>query len=174
MVKSCIACPNRKGLSQNVSFHYLPTDPDLRHTWLKRLNRLDLKNFSNHVVCSCHFLPSSFSMKSKKKINGNSRTRLNSLAVPIEIQPTMPTVTTTIQSHSTATQTDLDMTSLTALFDKLSLLEHNAFTTSICIERFQNDDFHVNYYTGFRSYNIFEMVFELLEVRKLIFQNVFS
>ncbi len=64
------------------------------------------------------------------------------------------------------------MTSLTTLFDKLTLFEQNYINTSICIERFQNDDVNIKYYTGFRSYDIFEMVFQLLEVSKLFLQNM--
>jgi hypothetical protein len=172
MVRTCIACSNREGLSQNVTFHCLPTDTNLRYVWLKRLNRLDLTNFSNRRVCSHHFSTSSFKMKSKKNANANGRTRLKFDALPIEIEPTTTIITTTTQSRSVAVQTDLDMTSLTTLFDKLTLLEQNYTNTSICIERFQNDDVNIKYYTGFKSYNIFEMVFELLEVSKLTLKNM--
>ncbi|CAF1490625.1 unnamed protein product, partial [Adineta steineri] len=163
MVRSCIACSNKEGSSQNVSFHRLPKNTNLRETWLKRLNRHDLKKYSNIVVCSSHFLPSSFIMKSKKKINDTGRTRLKSSAVPVEVLSLTINDTRTMQSSSTSTQTDLDMITLTAMFTKLSLLEQKVFNTVLCIERFENDDYYVNYYTGFKSYRIFEMVFELLD-----------
>ncbi|CAF1684178.1 unnamed protein product, partial [Adineta ricciae] len=108
------------------------------------------------------FLPSSFIDKSKKNINECSRIRLKSSATPVEILP-LTTHTGTITSNSTSTQTDIDMVSLTAMFSKLSLLEQKVFNTVICIERFENNDYYINYYTGFKSYKIFEMVFELLK-----------
>ena len=111
-------------------------------------------------------------IKSKKKINECGRTRLKLSAVPVELLPLTITDTGTMQSNSKSTQTDLDMVSLTAMFSKLSLLEKKIFNTVICIERFENNDYYVNYYTGFKSYKMFEMVFELLEVRKIIWQNM--
>ncbi|CAF3375869.1 unnamed protein product [Rotaria socialis] len=103
-------------------------------------------------------------MKSKKNTNVKGRKRLKLDALPIEIEPLTTIITTTAtHSHSIAIQTDLDMTCLSTLFENLSLLQQNSINTSICIERFRNDDLNVKYYTGFKSYNIFEMVFELLE-----------
>lgn len=65
-----------------------------------------------------------------------------------------------------ATQTNLDMISLSTLFEKLTLLESNIIISTMNIERFKSDDCNINYFTGFRSYKIFKMVFELLGVRK--------
>ena len=67
---------------------------------------------------------------------------------------------------SSATQTHIDVICLSALFEKLTLLENNFISSTMSIERSKIDDFNVNYFTGFRSYKIFKMVFELLEVRK--------
>lgn len=166
MVRSCIACPNREKLSKSITFHALPADLHLRHIWLKRLNRLDLNDFSNRKVCCAHFSPSSFSIKSRKNTNGNGRARLKSGALPIENGSTTATITMT-HSRSIAVQTDLDMVALADSLGKASLLDQNVIETTICIERFQHDDSNIKYYTGFRSYNLFKMVFELLEVRKL-------
>jgi hypothetical protein len=131
-----------------------------QHQWLKRLNRLDIKDVSNKRVCGAHFDVSSFIVDSKKKRNAiqSTKKRLKSDALPIENVPDSRVI-------DTATQTDLDMISLSTLFEKLTLLERNTITTIMNIERFRNDDDNINFFTGFRSYKNFGMVFELMEVR---------
>jgi hypothetical protein len=160
MVKKCVACDNREHPSNIISFHRFPSDRIQQHQWLKRLNRLDVKDVSNKRICAAHFEASSFLLDSKKKRNVTQSTkrRLKSDALPIEHAP----VSRLIDS---ATQTDLDMISLSALFEKLTLFESNTITSMMNIERFKNDDISVNFFTGFRSYKIFKMVFELLQVR---------
>ncbi|CAF1570206.1 unnamed protein product, partial [Adineta steineri] len=116
MVRSCIACSNKEGSSQNVSFHRLLKNTNLRETWLKRLNRHDLKKYSNIVI------------------NDSGRTRLKSSTVPVEVLSFTINDTRTMQSSSPSTQTDLDMSTLTAMFTKLSLLEQKVFNTVLCIE----------------------------------------
>jgi hypothetical protein len=165
MVKKCIACDNRENRSKNVSFHRFPTDKNQQHQWLKRLNQLNVKDVSNKRVCGLHFHPSSYLIDSTKKNNDNgtqnSKKRLKQGALPLEC------VSGSRMIDSEA-QTDLDMISLSTLFEKLTIFEQNVITSTMSIERFQNDDYNINYFTGFRSYKIFKMLFELLEVRKII------
>lgn len=168
MVRACIVCFCREGSTKDVTFHLLPSNTSLRHVWLKRLNRQDLKDFSKRVVCSRHFPPSAFANKPRRNSSVTARRRLKLDALPIEVD-TPSVINTVTHSQSTTTQTDLDMITLTDLLDKLSLIERNPISTIICIERFRNDNNTINYYTGFRSYNIFNMVFELLEVRNRSF-----
>lgn len=124
---------------------------------------MDLNTFSNRKVCSNHFPSSSFIIKLKKKNDVSGRTKLKLNALPIEIEPTTAIITAP-HSSSVSTQTDLDMILLTNLFDKLTLFEQNSIDIMICIERFQDDDCNIKYYTDFRTYKIFRMVFDLLEV----------
>jgi len=146
-----------------VSFHRFPTDKNEQYQWLKRLNRLDVKDVSNKRVCGLHFHASSYLISSTIKNNGNDskncRKRLKLGAVPIECGSGSRKI-------DSDTQTDLDMISFAALFEKLKLFEQNVITSTMSIERFQNDDYNINYFTGFRSYKIFKMVFELFEVKK--------
>ncbi|CAF3515747.1 unnamed protein product [Rotaria socialis] len=164
MVKSCIACPNVQSKSSTLTFHRLPVNKEKRHIWLKRLNRLDLKDCSHRVVCALHFTASSFlgNTSIKKNVNDIHRTRnrLKSEAIPTE---SIGIIDINTDSRSITTQTDIDLTSLSDLFEKLSLFQNNIINTTICIERFRNDDTNIKYYTGFRSYAVFKMVFELLE-----------
>ena len=87
-------------------------------------------------------------------------------------------VTTSAQcTHSTcsvSTQTELDLNDLSELFEKLSLYEKKLFSTTICIERFRDDDTNIKYFTGFRSYSGFCLVFELLQVNFLPLFNLLS
>jgi hypothetical protein len=161
MVKKYVACDNREHRSNIISFHRFPSDRVQQHQWLKRLNRLDLKDVSNKRVCAVHFEASSFLADSKKKRSNatqSTKRRLKSDALPIEHVPTSRLI-------DSATQTDLDMISLSALFEKLTLFESNTITSMMNIERFKNDDNNINFFTGFRYYKIFKMVFELLQVR---------
>ncbi|CAF3857014.1 unnamed protein product, partial [Rotaria sp. Silwood1] len=112
MVKSCMACSNTQSKSSSVTFHRLPVDKDKRHIWLKRLNRLDLKDFTHRVVCSLHFSTSAFTENATQKNDDDSprgRRRLKPEAVPIE---SAAVIETTSDSRSITTQTDLDLTTL--------------------------------------------------------------
>lgn len=163
MVKQCIACDNRENRSNNISFHRFPVDWIQQQQWLKRLNRLDIKDVLNKRICGAHFDISSFMIQSTKKntnnANVNIKKRLKKEALPMEYVPYSRLI-------SSATQTDIDMICLSTLFEKLTLLEKNFIGSTMSIQRFKNDDFNVNYFTGFRSYKIFKMVFELLQVRE--------
>lgn len=165
MVKSCIACSNVQSKSSNITFHRLPVNKEKRHIWLKRLNRLDLNDCSHRVVCSRHFSPSAFFDNNSIKKNDNNtsqvRKRLKPEADPIE---STEIIDINSDTRSIIAQTDIDLTYLSVMFEKLSLFQQNMINTTICIERFRNDDINIKYYTGFRSYSIFKMVFELLEV----------
>ncbi|CAM4831937.1 unnamed protein product [Rotaria magnacalcarata] len=162
MVKKCVACCNRENRSSNISFHRFPTDRIQQQQWLTRLKRLDIKDVSNKRVCAIHFDVSSFIVQSKKKKRNSgasdNKKRLKKDALPMECISDLRLI-------DCGTQTDLDMISLSNLFEKLTLLESNIIDFSIDIERFQNDDYNINYFTGFRSYKIFRMVFELLQVQ---------
>jgi hypothetical protein len=163
MVKRCIACSNQENRSNNISFHRFPSDKTQQHQWLKRLNRLDIKDVSNKRVCGVHFDASSFMVNLTKKKSNNTtqdvKKRLKKEALPME-------TVTDLRLIDTTTQTDLDMISLSALFEKLTLFESTIITSTMSIERFKDDDYNINYFTGFRSYKIYKMVFELLQVRK--------
>lgn len=163
MVKKCIACSNRENRSNNISFHRFPSDKTQQHQWLKRFNRLDIEDVSNKRVCGAHFDVSSFMINVTKKQTNNPvqdvKKRLKKEALPIE------TIADTRLIDST-TQTDLDMISLSTLFEKLTVLESNIITSAMNIERLKDDDSNINFFTGFRSYKIYKMVFELLQVRK--------
>jgi hypothetical protein len=165
MVKKCVACPEKETKSNNCTFHRFPTDKSLQQTWLKLLNRLDLNEVSHQRVCSNHFDSSAFiTFTSNQKTNVTSQKRLKRLkrdALPINIANSVPTTSGLI---SVSTQTDLYSNDLSELFDKISLYEQTIFKTTICIERFRHDDVNIRYYTGFRSYDIFLMVYELLQV----------
>jgi hypothetical protein len=164
MVKRCVACLKQETRSNDSSFHRFPTDKNLQQTWLRLLNRPDLIDVSNQRVCSSHFDSSSFITTSNNNKNVNiikNLKRLKRGALPMNLTiSTQPTYL----SHSVATQTNLDLDDISNLFEKLSLYEQKIFQTAICIERFYHDDTNIKYYTGFRSYNIFTMVYELLKV----------
>lgn len=163
MVKKCVACCNQEIRSRNISFHRFPTDRIQQQQWLTRLKRLDIKNVSNKRVCAIHFDASSFIKSKKKKTNScvqDNKKRLKKDALPMECISDLRLI-------DCGTQTDLDMVSLSNLFEKLTFLESNIISFTMDVERFQNDDYNMNYFTGFRSYKIFRMVFELLQVRKL-------
>jgi hypothetical protein len=164
MVKRCVACLNKESPSINISFHRFPVDKNLQQIWLQALNRTDLTDVSNKRVCYNHFDSSSFAHTQAGKKNGalKNTKRLKHGAIPMNL--TTP-VRFTDSSTSVATQTDLDFNGLSDLFQKLSLYEEKLFNTTICIERFRNDDMNIRYFTGFRSYTRFKMVFELLEVK---------
>ncbi|CAF1466373.1 unnamed protein product [Rotaria sordida] len=163
MVKRCVVCLKQetRGIS---SFHRFPADKNLQQSWLKMLNRPDLTDVSNYRVCDSHFDPSSFKINqinNKQVSTTKIHKRLKRGAVPVS------SITTTQSTHSTrsvSTQTDLDLNHLSNLFDKLSMYEQKLCSTTICIERFRDDDTNIKYYTGFRSYKIFCLVFELLQV----------
>ena len=161
MVKKCVACNNREHRSNNISFHRFPSGRVQQHQWLKRLNLLELKDVSNKRVCADHFELSSFILVSKRKKKDaapSTKRRLKNDALPIEYISTSRLIDSSVQ-------TNLDMISLSALFEKLTLFESNVITSMMNIERFKNNDYNVNFFTGFRSYKIFQMVFELLQVR---------
>jgi hypothetical protein len=165
MVKKCVACSEKETKSNNCTFHRFPTDKSLQQTWLKLLNRLDLNEVLHQRVCSNHFDSSAFiTFTSNQKTNVTSQKRLKRLkrdALPINTANSVPTTSGLI---SVSTQTDLYSNDLSELFDKISLYEQTIFKTTICIERFRHDDVNIRYYTGFRSYDIFLMVYELLQV----------
>jgi hypothetical protein len=165
MVKKCVACLEKETRSNNCTFHRFPTDKNLQQTWLKLLNRLDLNNVSHHRVCSNHFDSSSFIKYTTTQRNNvtsqKKQKRLRRDALPLNIATS---VQTTAVLTSVSTQTDLDLNDLSDLFVKISLYEQAILKTTICIERFRHDDINIKYYTGFRSYDTFTMVYELLQV----------
>ena len=165
MVKICIACSEKETRSSNCTFHRFPKEKNLQHTWLKLLNRLDLNNVAHQRVCSNHFDSSSFitntTTQKKNLTSRKKQKRLKRDALPINIASS---VQTTAVLTSVSTETDLDLNDLSDLFNKLSIFEQTVFQTTICIERFRHDDINIRYYTGFRSYDTFAMVFELLQV----------
>ncbi|CAF4421098.1 unnamed protein product, partial [Rotaria magnacalcarata] len=161
MVKRCVVCLKQDTRSATSSFHRFLVDKNLQQLWLTILNRLDLTYVSNHRVCDSHFDSSSFKINKNKNmlITKNSK-RLKRGALPMNL------VTSTQSTKSTCsvlTQTELDLNDLSNLFEKLSLYEQKIFRTTICIERFRDDDTNIKYFTGFRSYNMFCLVFELLQ-----------
>ena len=38
-----------------ISFHKFPTDPELRHEWMKNIKKDNWEPFPNSHVCSLHF-----------------------------------------------------------------------------------------------------------------------
>ncbi|CAF5224539.1 unnamed protein product, partial [Rotaria magnacalcarata] len=90
-------------------------------------------------------------------ITKNSK-RLKRGALPMNL---VASTQSTKSTCSVSTQTELDLNDLSNLFEKLSLYEQKIFRTTICIERFRDDDTNIKYFTGFRSYNMFCLVFEL-------------
>ena len=171
MVKRCVSCHQQESRFDGRSLHRFPADKNLQKTWITLLNRLDLNDVTNHRVCSNHFDSSSFIVTPNNKQNGvivrNSK-RLKRGALPVNL--TISTQPTCL-SRSVATQTDLISDDLCSLFEKLSFFEQKTFATTLCIERFLHDDININYYTGFRSYVIFTLVYELLEVNYSFFSS---
>ncbi|CAF3413039.1 unnamed protein product [Rotaria sp. Silwood2] len=164
MVKRCVVCLKQETRSNDYSFHRFPTDKNAQQAWLRLLNQVGLNDVSNRRVCSSHFDSSSFITKSSSKngINIKNLKRLKRGALPMDL--TTP-AQVTWSSRSISTQTDLNFNDLSSLFEKLSVFEQKMFATTICIERFRHDDTNIRYYTGFRSYAIFMMVYELLQVK---------
>ncbi|CAF4862406.1 unnamed protein product, partial [Rotaria magnacalcarata] len=114
-------------------------------------------------VCDSHFDPSSFKTnQNNAKFNLTTKIskRLKRDAVPVH---SIATAQSTHSTRSVSTQTDLDMNYLSNLFEKLSLYEQKLLNTTICIERFRDDDTTIKYYTGFKSYKLFCLIFELLQ-----------
>ena len=172
MVKRCVVCLKQETRSTSSSLHRFPADRNLQQLWLKILNRSDLTDVSNHRVCDSHFDSSSFIInKNENTLITKTSKRLKHGALPMN-------VTTSAQcTHSTcsvSTQTELDLNDLSELFEKLSLYEKKLFSTTICIERFRDDDTNIKYFTGFRSYSVFCLVFELLQVNFLHLFNLLS
>jgi hypothetical protein len=165
MVKKCVACHEKQTPSNDCTFHRFPTDKNLQQTWLKLLNRLDLNNVSHQRVCNNHFDSSSFIIYTSNQKNNitsqKKQKRLKRDALPVNIA--RPVHTSGVLT-SVSTQTDLDFNDLSELFGKISLYEQTIFKTTICIERFRHDDMNIRYYTGFRSYDTFTLVYELLQV----------
>ncbi|CAF4350223.1 unnamed protein product, partial [Rotaria magnacalcarata] len=118
---------------------------------------------SNQRVCDSHFDPSSFKTnQNNAKFNLTTKIskRLKRDAVPVH---SIATAQSTHSTRSVSTQTDLDMNYLSNLFEKLSLYEQKLLNTTICIERFRDDDTNIKYYTDFKSYKLFCLIFELLQ-----------
>ncbi|CAF1543397.1 unnamed protein product, partial [Adineta ricciae] len=162
MVKRCVGCPNKETSSTNISFHRFPADKKLQQRWLAILNRTDLTDVCNKRVCADHFDSSSFVETQSSRKTGALK---NTKRLKHGVLPTNLTTSVRITGSSTsiATQTDLDLNGLSDLFEKLSLYEQKLLNTTICIERFRHDDVNIRYFTGFRTYTLFKLVFELLE-----------
>lgn len=171
MVKRCVVCSKQETRSTSSSFHRFPTDKNLQQLWIKILNLSDLTDVSNHRVCDSHFDSSSFKInKNENTFNTKNSKRLKPGALPMILTTSTQCTRSTC---SVSTQTELDLNDLSNLFEKLSLYEKKIFSTTICIERFRNDDINIKYFTGFRSYNVFCLVFELLQVNLLRLFNLF-
>ena len=115
-------------------------------------------------MCDNHFDSSSFTTNQNNTKNGiiiKNVKRLERGALPMNLTISAQS---TYSSCSVSTQTGLDFNDLSNLFEKLSIYEKKLFNTTICIERFRDDDTNIKYYTAFRSYSIFTLVFELLQV----------
>ncbi|CAF4578617.1 unnamed protein product, partial [Rotaria sp. Silwood2] len=164
MVKKCVACLEKETKSNNCTFHRFPTGKSLQKTWVKLLSPLDLNNVSHQRVYSNHFDSSAFiTYTSNQKNNITSQKRLKRLkrdALPINIVKSAQTTSGLI---FVSTQTGLYSNDLSDLFDKISLYKQTIFKTTIWFERFRHDNINIRYYTGFRSYDIFMMVYELLQ-----------
>jgi len=167
MVKRCAVCLKEETRSTPSSFHRFPADKNLQQLWLTILNRPDLIDVSNRRICDSHFSSSSFEINQNNKknvsITKNSK-RLKRGALPMNLTASTQS---TRSICSVSTQTELDLNDLSNLFEKLSLYEQKLFNTTICIERFHDDDTNIKYFTGFRSYKMFCLVFELLQVSYL-------
>lgn len=85
----CVAygCNNQSRNNPNVSFHDLPSEPNLRKQWVSAIGRTELPVTGK--LCSEHFTPESYEDYLKRKhfpelFEGKrkSKRRLNSGAVP--------------------------------------------------------------------------------------------
>lgn len=71
--RQCVAigCSEKQCMGSAYSFHKFPKDPKLLHAWLVNINRLDTltkklwrPKGKQEVLCSKHFTPDSFTMRS--------------------------------------------------------------------------------------------------------------
>lgn len=167
MGKRCVVCCQQEKKDSATSFHRFPCDDQLRKSWLRLLNLKNVSDKSSMRVCSDHFDASLFLPPAQRQQMGASKKhqkRLKRGALPIDCIGVTASATSTTASRTIATQTDINLDQLSLLFEKLSMYEQRIITSTFCIERFRGDDTNIRYFTGFRTYQVFNMVFELLEV----------
>ncbi|XP_015114561.1 uncharacterized protein LOC107039461 [Diachasma alloeum] len=61
MVNSCCVCGvERSVLTADLTFHKLPTNPEMRRKWIEVLKKNDVKISKSLIVCSSHFKPEDY------------------------------------------------------------------------------------------------------------------
>jgi len=68
MVNCCVPqCTNysSKTKGQGISYHRIPTDPELQRSWIARIRRQNLPALKNCYVCSAHFTSDCFELRAQ-------------------------------------------------------------------------------------------------------------
>lgn len=77
-------CTNgsKKTKGTDISYHRLPSDRQLRKTWLKRVRRENIPKENSCYVCSVHFTPDCFEFSLKLPCGQKTKKILKSGSVP--------------------------------------------------------------------------------------------
>lgn len=84
MVHCCVPeCTNHSTKTTDISYHKIPTEPQLQKAWISPLRRDNLPPLKNCYVCSEHFEEECFEVDLMEQLIGKKRKkRLKADAVP--------------------------------------------------------------------------------------------
>ena len=185
---SILLCTNHSRKNRNLSFYSIPKDKSLRKEYTRLIRNKTLES-SHTRICSAHFeggkkksarqLPSIFSwskpcqerkLPTRRGLGFNDVLPETHLAVSAEFE--FEAVEVGVVKDITETQTDTNgdkckeqkemEEQIKILQEKISALKVEVHKRELSIERFQNDNESICFYTRFPNYETLMVCFEFV------------